>query len=65
MAAVVIYDIMGHEVKTLINGIKEKGRHQVVWDGENNSGQKVSSGMYICRLGSCSRMQSNKMLLIH
>lgn len=64
MTTLVIYDMLGHEVKTLINEIKEKGCHRVIWDGENNFGQKVCSGVYICRLNSCDKIQVNKMLLL-
>ncbi|MCJ7813751.1 T9SS type A sorting domain-containing protein, partial [bacterium] len=64
MTTLTIYDIMGHEVKTLINEVKEKGRHQVVWNGDNNAGQNVSSGLYMYRLRSGDTIESHKMLLI-
>ena len=49
-----IYDIMGREVKTLVNGYMRIGYKEVVWDGKNNNGQQVSSGVYIYKLKATS-----------
>jgi hypothetical protein len=51
---VLIYDIMGREVKTLVNGYNGIGYKEVMWDGRNNEGQQVSSGIYICRIKATS-----------
>ncbi len=51
---VIVYDIMGKEVRTLINGNNGTGYKEVVWNGKNNAGQQVSSGIYICRLKATS-----------
>lgn len=64
ITTLIIYDMPGREVKTLINEIKEAGCHRVIWDGENNLGQKVCSGVYICRLYSGDKIKVNKMLLL-
>ncbi len=45
-----IYDITGKEVKTLVNGYVGAGSHTAVWNGTNNSGAKVASGIYIYTL---------------
>jgi Zn-dependent metalloprotease len=45
--SLVIYDIMGREVRRLVDGIVEPGYHSVAWDSRNTSGVEVSSGMYI------------------
>ena len=45
-----IYDILGQEVRTLINENKPAGYHSVVWDGKDNSGQQLSSGVYFYSL---------------
>jgi hypothetical protein len=47
---IIIYDIMGREVRTLVNGYNGIGYKEVMWDGKNNDGQQVSSGIYVCRL---------------
>jgi hypothetical protein len=51
---VIIFDIIGREVKTLANGFNGIGYKEVVWDGKNNNGQQVSSGIYICRIKATS-----------
>lgn len=45
-----IYDVLGHEVVTLINEQKSAGRHTIQWNGKNTTGHDVSSGIYFCRL---------------
>ncbi|MFC1562801.1 YCF48-related protein [candidate division KSB1 bacterium] len=45
-----IYNIIGQEIKTLINERKNAGYHSIKWDGTNNFGTKVSSGIYIYRM---------------
>ncbi len=45
-----IYDVLGREVKTLVNGVVPAGKHTISWDGTNNAGNKVSSGVYIYSL---------------
>ena len=45
-----IFNITGSEVKTLINQELDKGIHRLQWDGTNNFGEKVTSGIYICRI---------------
>ena len=46
----VIYNILGQEIKTLINDYRDAGSYQVKWDGTNNSGARVASGIYIYRI---------------
>jgi hypothetical protein len=46
----VIFDILGREVKTLINGYKSSGGGAIVWDGTDNFQSEVSSGIYFARL---------------
>lgn len=42
-----IFDIMGREIKTFdVNGVSA-GYHSILWDGLNNNGNQVSSGIYI------------------
>ena len=60
-----IYDVLGNEVKTLLNNKDmQKGAHEVVWDGTNNYNQKVASGQYICTLKYGNFAKSIKMTLL-
>ena len=45
-----VYTILGEEVRTLYAGPIEAGRHWFVWDGTNEQGRSVSSGVYLIRL---------------
>ena len=59
-----IYDIMGREVATLINQQQEPGYRSVMWDGLNRSGQKVSAGMYFYTIQAGKFRQTKKMILL-
>ena len=59
-----IYNMLGHEVKTLINEEKTAGIYQVQWDGRDDSGQFMASGMYVYRLFTDDFIASRKMSLM-
>ena len=60
-----IYDITGRQVRTLVNGnTHDAGFHVVHWNGLDNSGQKVPSGMYIYRIKAGNFIADKKMLLV-
>jgi hypothetical protein len=44
-----VYDMLGHEVKTVFIGMLEAGYRAITWDGKSNSGSVVASGVYITR----------------
>jgi hypothetical protein len=59
-----IYDMLGQEVRTLINENKPVGYHSVVWNGTDNSGRQVSSGVYFYQLQSGNNISQIKKLLL-
>ena len=59
-----IYDVLGREVRTLVNTRQVSGSHTVVWDGRNNAGIPVASGTYISLLQSENRVVSGKLSLV-
>ncbi len=59
-----IYDMLGREVKTLLNSDVNPGNYSVQWFGDNNYGKQVASGTYIYRVVSGSNFQSMKMLFL-
>ncbi|NOZ61986.1 MAG: T9SS type A sorting domain-containing protein [Calditrichaeota bacterium] len=63
-----IYDINGHLARTLVSGQKSAGLHTVTWDGRDNSGVKVVSGIYFYHFKAAGAKQSfsqtNKMILM-
>jgi hypothetical protein len=58
-----VYDLLGKEVKTLINDIRSQGSHTVAWDGKDNAGKKVASGLYLYKLSAGTFAQTKKMML--
>jgi hypothetical protein len=59
-----VYNMLGKEVKTLVNQDKTAGSYSVQWDGTNNGGAKVSSGVYFYRLEMGNQAKMHKMLLV-
>jgi flagellar hook assembly protein FlgD len=59
-----IYDITGREIVTLASGLKYPGYYKEEWNGEDNNGRLVPSGVYFCRLVTGSSIQTKKMILI-
>ena len=49
-ADLTVYDLLGQRIRTLVNGRLPDGEHRVIWDGRDESGQQVSSGIYLYRL---------------
>lgn len=59
-----IYDLLGREVKTLVDGLVPAGTQRVVWDGTNQFGRTVGSGVYLYLIQAGSITQTRKMLLL-
>ncbi len=59
-----IYNMLGQEVRTLVNAAQTAGEHTVQWDGKDHAGKAVSSGIYIYRLQAGNFAKSNKMTLM-
>ena len=59
-----IYNAKGQLVRTLVNESMEPGFRSIVWKGENNNGNKVSSGVYFYHLKTADRVITKKMLLM-
>jgi len=62
--SLIIYDLLGNEVKRLVYEERSQGIYKVVWDGRNNSGVRVSSGVYLYGLETKSFHQYNKMVML-
>ncbi len=62
--SLVVYDILGQVVKTLVRGQQKAGAYSVQWDATNDAGFRVSSGMYIYRITAGTFTESRKMVLL-
>jgi len=61
---ITIYDMMGRQVKTLINGSQTAGYKSIQWNATNNLGESVSAGMYIYMIQAGQFRQVRKMVLL-
>ena len=59
-----VYNVAGQLVKTLVGSVQEAGYYEVKWDGRNNGGRVVSSGIYFCRIDTPGYEKSMKMVVI-
>ena len=61
---VTVYDMLGREVKTLINQIQDAGYKSVIWDATNNYGKPVSAGIYLYQIRTGEYISTKKMILL-
>jgi probable HAF family extracellular repeat protein len=59
-----VYNVLGRRVRTLVNGEYAAGRYHIVWDGRDDDGNYVSTGVYFSRYRAGNLMQTRKMLLL-
>ena len=69
-ASLVVYDLVGRRVATVASGHERAGLHTVGWDGLNQQGQPVASGVYLYELttatsdGAMQRSEARKLVLL-
>jgi hypothetical protein len=63
-ARLVVYDITGRAVRTLVDGVQAAGERRVTWDGRNDAGSRVGPGLYVYRLEAGGAMLTRKMSLL-
>jgi hypothetical protein len=59
-----IYDLLGKQIKTLVNHSQDAGNRITVWDGTDELGRPVSAGVYLYRIKAEEFTQTRKMLLL-
>ncbi|MDD4232084.1 MAG: C25 family cysteine peptidase [Candidatus Cloacimonetes bacterium] len=59
-----IFNLKGQLVKSLLNTPMDAGKHQLVWDGKDNNGSNVSSGIYLYRMEAGNYASTQKMMLM-
>ncbi len=59
-----IYNLKGQLVKSLFDGNKFAGQQKIVWNGKDNKGQDISSGLYLYRIETDKTVQTKRMLLL-
>ena len=61
---ITIFDILGREVKTLINQTQNAGYRSVIWDATNDYGKPVSAGIYLYQIQAGEYISTKKMVLM-
>ncbi|MFQ6092081.1 MAG: choice-of-anchor D domain-containing protein [bacterium] len=59
-----IYNILGQEVRTLVDETTEAGYYSVVWDGRDEKGDELSSGVYYCQMMAGPFVSTKRMVLL-
>jgi len=59
-----IHNVMGQEVKTLVESDEQAGNYEVTWDGRDAGGIEVSAGIYFCTLKAGEFSKTRKMVLL-
>jgi hypothetical protein len=62
---IVIYNLLGEQVRTLISGSREAGTYKITWDGRDNRNMLVAAGIYIYQLKTSQTTFTRKMLILH
>jgi N-acetylmuramoyl-L-alanine amidase len=59
-----VYDLLGREIATIVSEVQSAGTHLARWNGRNDRGESVTSGMYLYQLRAGSLVITRKMLLL-
>lgn len=59
-----VYDVRGRLVRTVVSGHRTPGEHSAVWNGDDQQGQTVSSGVYFARFEAAGAVQVRRMVLL-
>ena len=63
-AHIAVYNLLGQRVKTLVDASQETGRYEITWDGRDQGGREVASGVYFCRMRAKGLERTIKMALV-
>ena len=64
MVDIGIYNILGQRVKTLVHKKQQAGRYSIIWQGENQNGKTVASGLYFLTMTTQGRQINRKIVLL-
>jgi flagellar hook assembly protein FlgD len=62
--SMVIYDVQGKRIKTVVNDVLSGGNHRITWNGRDQGGNSVSGGVYFCRVIAGSAEQTVKVVMV-
>ncbi len=64
LTKVYIFNTLGQRIRTLLEIEQQAGTHQVVWNGRNDNGDSVNSGIYFCKIFTSNLVETRKLVLI-
>jgi hypothetical protein len=59
-----IYNIIGQRIRTLVHGVQSTGQYAVTWDGTDDAGKSVATGIYICQFQADEFAATQKLILV-
>jgi len=59
-----VFNVYGQHVRSLVDAVQNSGLHRIVWDGKNDNGEPVPSGVYIYRIKAGRMTRAQKMLMV-
>ena len=63
-ATLAVYDLLGRRVRTLADAAQPAGPHTVIWDGHDDSGRRLSAGVYLYRLEAGGQAETRRLVLV-
>ena len=63
-AALSLFNLAGQRLATLVSGDREAGSYTLLWDGTDDAGRDLASGMYFYRLAAGDRVETRKLMLL-
>jgi hypothetical protein len=60
----VIYDLLGRQIKTLVNAQQQPGQFQSIWDSTDEGNRLVAAGVYFCRIEAGEFVKTLKLMLV-
>lgn len=61
---ITVYNIKGQRLKTIVDENMERGRHHIVWHGDDYSGNRLGSGVYLYRMSAFDYTKTRKILML-
>ncbi len=62
--SLMIFDVQGRRVRTLVDEVMDRGDRHAHWDGTNDDGRAVSTGIYFCRMQAGDFRATRKMVML-
>ncbi len=60
----IIYNLLGQEIKRLVDDYQLAGYHTALWDGTDSQGRSLTSGIYVCRIQTEEFFDSKKLIML-